>query len=428
MKFTAVGDALIQQRIPINYDGFDKIRDYICRGDARFFNLETTLNYEGECFASQFSGGTYMRANPEVLSDLKRYGFNMTSFNNNHAMDFSYNGLLRTLEEVNKSGLINSGVGHNLSEASAPKYLDTVNGRVALISVNTTFDDSMMAGEQSRRVPGRPGINGMRHEKTLYLSKEDFKRIYEIGEESGINTKINIERAQGYLPKVDEGVYEMGNVRFALGDKTRLITKPNKEDLKRVNKAIFEAKLQADYIIISVHSHEMTASSAENPPQFLTKFAHYCIDEGANAVIGHGPHLLRPIEIYKNCPIFYSLGNFILQLYSVEFAPEDFYYKQKLTSDETVHELIKRRSANFSRGLMEDKRMSQTVIPYWETEKGEITKLELLPVMLSMNANKALKGLPIVAEDNFFIEHLLELSKSFGTKFKFVDGIIQCSL
>jgi hypothetical protein len=35
------------------------------------------------------------------------------------------------------------------------------------------------------------------------------------------------------------------------------------------------------------------------------------IDAGADAVIGHGPHVLRGIEFYRNKPIVYSLGNFL---------------------------------------------------------------------------------------------------------------------
>ena len=66
MKFTAAGDALLQQRVPENYEGFAEVRDFIGRGDARFFNLETTLNHEGETYASQFSGGTYIRTDPEI--------------------------------------------------------------------------------------------------------------------------------------------------------------------------------------------------------------------------------------------------------------------------------------------------------------------------------------------------------------------------
>ena len=101
MKFTAAGDAIIQKRIPDDYPGYAEISDFIKEGDGRFYNLETTLNYEGECFASQFSGGTYIRTVPEVLYDLDKYGFNMTSFNNNHSMDFSYEGLYRTLDALN---------------------------------------------------------------------------------------------------------------------------------------------------------------------------------------------------------------------------------------------------------------------------------------------------------------------------------------
>ena len=88
MKFAAVGDALILRRIPETYPGFEQVRDWICQADAKYFNLETTLHREGECFAFATNGGSYLRSEPEVLEDCKRYGFNMTSFCNNHTMDF----------------------------------------------------------------------------------------------------------------------------------------------------------------------------------------------------------------------------------------------------------------------------------------------------------------------------------------------------
>jgi len=58
MKFTAAGDAIIQRRIFRDFTGYEELAPFIMQGDAAFFNLETTLNYEGECCASQFSGGT----------------------------------------------------------------------------------------------------------------------------------------------------------------------------------------------------------------------------------------------------------------------------------------------------------------------------------------------------------------------------------
>ncbi|MFW5761064.1 MAG: CapA family protein [Cyclobacteriaceae bacterium] len=40
------------------------------------------------------------------------------------------------------------------------------------------------------------------------------------------------------------------------------------------------------------------------------KFAHELIDSGADVIFGHGPHVTRALEVYKNRFIIYSLGNF----------------------------------------------------------------------------------------------------------------------
>ena len=61
MKFTAVGDILCQRRMAEDYDGFREVKAFIEQGDARFFNLETAVHWEGECYGNQFSGGTYIR-------------------------------------------------------------------------------------------------------------------------------------------------------------------------------------------------------------------------------------------------------------------------------------------------------------------------------------------------------------------------------
>ena len=418
MKFTAVGDMIIQRRIYNGYEGFAELAPFIRQGDARFFNLETTLHHEGEAPASAFSGGTYLRTNPEVLEDIKPFGFNMTSFNNNHAMDFSMDGFLRTLEAVEKSGLVHSGAGRNLAEASAPRYLDSAGGRVALISVNSNFDPSMMAGEQSPRVVGRPGINGLRLEKYVELPPADFAHIKRIAKETNINAEKEIVRKEGYLADLSEDACELGELKFILGNTSRYVMTVNALDMERVEKAIYEAQLQADYIIISVHSHQISGDAKEIPSQFLQDFSHRCIDVGANAVVGHGPHLLRPIEVYKECPIFYSLGDFVLQLYDIEFAPEEFYSKYGLSAKATVHELLKKRSKDFTIGLMTDKRMFRSVIPYWETEDGKLKKMILMPIELTMDGNHSQIGLPRRSHNPEIIDYLAEMCKAYGTEIR----------
>ncbi len=427
MKFTAAGDMIIQKRIYEGYKGFEELAPFIKQGDARFFNLETTLNHEGEARASQFSGGTYLRTNPEVLDDIKNFGFNMTSFNNNHALDFFYDGFEATLDAVNKSGLVHSGAGRNLAEASAPKYLETKNGRVALIALNTSFSPSMMAGEQSPRVSGRPGINGLRIESHIELPQKDIDYIKSIAKATNINAQKEITRKEGYFPEIADNECELGELKFITGEEPRFVMKIKEADMLRVEKAIYEAQLQADYIMVSIHSHQLSGDTKETPSEFLKEFAHRCIDAGAHAIVGHGPHLLRPIEVYKDCPIFYSLGDFTLQLYDIEFAPEDFFNKQNLTSGSTVHELLKKRSKNFTIGLMTDPRMFRAVIPCWETEGTKLTKLTLMPVEMKMDGNKSELGLPRRSYNPEIAEYLKTMCEPYGTEIILEDnGLISC--
>ena len=425
MKFTAAGDALIQRRL-IPYSGMDEIREFIGRGDARFFNLETTLNRLGECYASYFSGGTYLRCAPECLDDLLSLGFNMMSFNNNHTMDFSYEGMLKTLDYVNEKGIVQAGVGRSLAEASAPAYLDTEGGKVALISVNTTFEACMLAGDASPCFPARPGINGIRWRESLLVSGTDISVIEDISDKTGVNEEMKMDIAQGYRQRLPDGVFDMGTVRFEVSDGYGNAHRANEDDVERVLKSIREARENADYVLLSLHTHEMTGKTIENIPAFIKELSHRFIDEGAHAVIGHGPHLIRAIEVYRDRPIFYSLGDFMLQLYSVEEAPEDFYKRYGLTSDVGIYELLKKRSANFTRGLMEEKIMTEAIIPYWEMEDGRLTRLELLPIECGKHADKTTEGVPMVAEKPDFIARLADISAPFGVRMHIEDGIVKC--
>ncbi len=134
-------------------------------------------------------------------------------------------------------------------------------------------------------------------------------------------------------------------------------------------------------------------------------------------MLGHGPHLLRPLEIYKNRPIFYSLGDFVIHNECIPYAPEEMFAKQNLTSDATMRELFYDRSAGYTRGLMRDRRMLETIIPYFEMEDGKLTYLELMPVELNFDKPEAWqKGNPRFSCKHGIIERLSDMSKSFGTE------------
>lgn len=429
MKFTAVGDMIVGRRIPEGFAGYEELAPIIKEGDARLFNLETTLNHVGECAASEFSGGTWLRTDPEVLDDIKRFGFNMATFNNNHAFDYGEAGFLCTLEAMEKSGLVHAGAGRNLAEASAPRYLDTANGRVALISINSSLAGPMTAGVQTPRLKGRPGVNPLTYDSYVELAADEFDLVQGIIRKTGINAELEMDKRDGYYGGVDDSYEMVGDMKFVRGEQTRWIKKCKKADLERTKKAIYEAKLQADYIMVTIHSHVM-GDARWLSPDFFHEFCHFCIDEGAHAVVGHGPHLLRPIEIYKGKPIFHSLGDFALELYNVEVAPHDFYAQYGLSDDTTIHELLKTRSKDFTIGLMTNPVMFQTIIPVWEADDaGELTSLKIWPVEAPMSGRKSEIGLPRLAKDAAFMENFLSYCEQYGARFeKNGDGSYQLAL
>lgn len=428
MKFAAVGDVLIQRRIPANYEGADGIRRWLAEADVRYFNLETTIFRESEaCYGGSLCGGSYLRADPEVLTDCKRYGFNMTSFCNNHTLDYDIPGLQKTIDYVTKSGLIHAGCGRNLDQASAPAYLDLDDGRVALISftasMNTEFQDVGMAGRASRRVPGRPGPNQLRVTETLIVTQEQMQQLEVIADATQVNGALTISRAEGYSIPAAEGTLDYGkHVHFRVGETPHKETLCNTADLKRLKEAVTQARFQSDAVLVTIHAHQLEGMSKEQPAAFLEEFAHYAIDHGADAVIGHGPHLLRPMEIYKGKPVFYSLGDFILHNENIPYSPEDYYEKYGFSSSDTMYDLLQKRTKNFTIGLMSTPKMMQTVIPRWEMDAGgKVIKLELLAVELGLGLGKGKAGNPRPAKDGAILERYAEMSAPYGVKMK-IDG------
>ncbi len=91
-------------------------------------------------------------------------------------------------------------------------------------------------------------------------------------------------------------------------------------DLARARRLVEDASAQADFVIISFHGGA-EGPDAQHVPRATEEyykenrgdvyaFAHAVVDAGADMVLGHGPHVTRGMELYKDRLIAYSLGNF----------------------------------------------------------------------------------------------------------------------
>ena len=86
----------------------------------------------------------------------------------------------------------------------------------------------------------------------------------------------------------------------------------SKLKMEDISEAIESMDGEFDYIIINIHwGTEYSKKSSDTQKEI----AHNFIDKGADLIIGHHPHVVQELEIYKGKQIFYSLGNFIFDQY-----------------------------------------------------------------------------------------------------------------
>lgn len=420
ITFAVTGDSLIVTRLNHETEELKKLQSILLECDVRFTNLETSVHrYENDIFASRMSGGDWVAAKPEVLEDLKWLGFNLLGLPNNHSLDWSQTGLLRTVENVDKADIVYAGMGKNLYEASRPKYIETAHGRVAFIAFCTSFEAWHKAGEQRRDFNGRPGINGVEFTAIHRISKEQMELLKQIEEVTEVNNKN-----KGI--KAEPGKYLFGDSVFEEGG-PGTYTYANKEDLERIRSSINEAKRQADLVIVSAHTHEKKALDPTQNADFQNEISHFCIDAGANAYFGHGPHVLRGIEIYKNAPIFHSLGDFFYQCELIERAPGEFYKKFGNLGESacTADGFDYRINQGGMLGELNPK-CYQSVIITFGMKEGKITSMKFLPVSLNFGTNRAVKGWPEAADAAMgqeILTDLKKLSESYGTKILIEDNV-----
>lgn len=427
-SFVATGDYLQTRRIPTyNEKNFEQIANIINSADVRITNLEITVSEE-DVVPGAISGGTFLKTTPDRIEDMKAFGFNLVGTANNHSLDYGYEGLFSTKKHLSLNNLLHTGTGKNLYEASKPVYLDTLTGRVAFIAVTSTAHLCHLASEQRFDIQGRPGVNGLRHIKKHIVSKEEFDHLKQIADKTEVNAFINMMVKEGFIQPFQEGILPFGkdlygfDLVFEIGSEQGLTTMPHELDMKRIECIIDESRRQADYVVINFHAHEMKGEDKEIPADFIKTAARRFIDAGAHSVVGHGPHVLRGIEIYKNRPIFYSLGNFIFQSEIVEVLPQDFYDSNNIPKEHYAMQALDLQTKNGKNSLITIREVMESVIPFWTMEGGEVKEIILYPIELGHGRKRSQNGFPSPAVNSHrILNRLKNLSEPFGTVIKVED-------
>jgi len=416
-RIALAGDSIIDRRISV-YDepGYLQMFDRIRSADAAFTNFEM-LVHNFEFPGAPVSGGTYMGAPAWVLDELKWGGFRLFGVANNHAFDFGTEGLLSNLRNLRQAGVVYAGAGENLARARAPGYLDTKKGRVALIACASTFSILSPAGMQRPDMLGRAGLNPLRFKTTYTVEPATLASLRSLAQANGVG--------EGGGPAGGGDLRFLG-ASFRAGDKPAVSTEPDTRDLKEITAEIREARRQADWVMVSIHAHEGAPGDREAPAQFLVTFAHAAIDAGADLFVGHGPHVLRAVEIYKGKPIFYSVANFIFQNESLPFQPQESYDPYNLPLEATTADYFDARSANDTRSFPADQKIWESMVAEAVFNgKRELQEIELYPITLGFHESRTKRGRPLPATGELaasIIDRVSKLSKAMGANVVSQDG------
>ena len=346
LSITLTGQSMIRSDIRAHAPAAVPVIASLLKGDVVFTNFETTIL---DVKKGQSPKDGRFLSPPEALESLKAFGFNLLSLSNNHAWDLKVPGIQNTLEQVKRLNLAHAGTGNTIQEAGAPGYLRTPKGTVALIGIA-----SGLIEEGGAATPNRPGVNELR---------------------------------------VD------GN-------------KPNPEDTQRILQSIRDARKQADIVIVYEHNHVfdkpfrtiMLEELPERlaPPDWLKKWTHAEVDAGADIIVMHGAPLLHGVEIYRDRPIFYDLGNFIFQA-----PPTELLLDEPIVWESVVAYV----------DFQGKKLQSITFRPIWQNKIGEGQ-----PDPHDEHTNNLFlqtRGLPTPAtgeQARYILERLADLSRPFGTK------------
>ncbi|MER9560068.1 CapA family protein [Mesorhizobium sp. M0323] len=413
----AVGDLIVSRALTKGrHPSFGDIVQILRDADVTFGNMETLIfdirSFKGSPQAEY--GGAYHVSLPEIGPDLKAMGFNIVGRANNHSCDWGLEGMRETSRVLDENGIIHAGVGENLAQAGAARFLETARGRVALLSFTTSFTPMSRACDPAGEAPGRPGLNALRLAKSIVVPPEMLE---------------SLRRVRDALPdskpgRADPNIVVLAGTKYRAGDNVGYNYQADTGDVADILRNVRRGKQFSDFCIVTNHCHQ-PGNWSQEIADYEQSFAYSLIDAGADAYVGHGPHQLRGIEIYKGRPIFYSLGNFFYDDLRTPVGADMFEVYGKnpqvdTDAEVTVDEEAKGYpTAEGFVGALAAPVYYESVVTVSRFEQNQLAELRLYPIELGYSKRFADRGVPCLApatQAKAILERLQKLSKPFGTE------------
>jgi poly-gamma-glutamate capsule biosynthesis protein CapA/YwtB (metallophosphatase superfamily) len=279
-----VGDMLVNRDEP--GEVFREVRAILREPEILFGNLEGAYTDEPHPAPGMNAMISGRARNLDIYSEI---GFNVMSLANNHILDVGRAAMLENRSRLRAQGVRTCGAGESMADAREPAIVGAGGLRVAFLGYASIFPFGF---EAHSNIPGLVPV-----------------RAYDLW-----RTPMPYIHMPGARPLAS--------------------TVPDLGDLDRLRDDIQRARDRADLVVTSFHWGDQ--SRPFHLTDHETRTARYCIDHGADMVIGHHHHAIRGMEWYRDKPILYGLGHFVfdfvlgmsaaeLERFRLELSPEEFW-------------------------------------------------------------------------------------------------------
>jgi poly-gamma-glutamate capsule biosynthesis protein CapA/YwtB (metallophosphatase superfamily) len=432
-----LGDTLLTRRISVfREEPFLRLREILSSADAVFTNFDSNVHaYLDDPHQQRPSAGSYLTTEPALLDELKWLNINLIACGSTHADDYGPKGIIDTIRHFDAAGIVHAGSGRHLAEARAPGYLDTANGRVALLAATGSFHHGSRAGDQRSDTLGWPGVNGVRSKSIHLVDAEMLEQLRRIGHAIGWEKAKERARFQGSPRAADShATYDFLGKTFQLGLAGET-TAVNQHDLVAAVRQVRNTRTFADRVIASMHCHEqggptlLTASrrsEVEDMADFVIDYGRKCLDAGADIFVGHGPQLPLAVEIYNGKPLFHCLGTFVFHIETVKYLPSECYERYGLDSHATPSEFLERRYGGGTLGHTGEAAQWEQMFAVVDYEGDRLRRIRLYPIELGFHRPPSQRGRPMLADPatgERILRRIQTLSARYGTQIRIEDGI-----
>lgn len=263
VKMALIGDTFVQRLDPDS--AFAPALSLFKAADIVFCNLETVV--ADAKYLTPYDYDRRPRTDESIFPAYLRAGINVMNVANNPSMYHGLGCFLRSLDVLDEAGVVHGGGGRNLAEARKPALIERKGTKIAFVC------RASVCAVNAAATPQRGGIAAFR-----------IATAYE--------ARARISEVPGSPPIIH--------------------TLPNPKDTEALQEDICAARQQADVVVVSWHWGVSPATGGIGElVGYQMEMGRAAIDFGADLVIGHHPHVLQAIEVYRGKAIVYSLGNYV---------------------------------------------------------------------------------------------------------------------